>query len=134
MLPEPRIALGRSLIGLANSATDISDGLAADLNNICHASGVGAIVEGSQIPLSDWISRQIQTSKQFSLIDIVSGGEDYELVFTAPPRKAKMIRALSKKLDLNLSKIGTIVNDSSVSFIDSLGQELPLSAQGFSHF
>ena len=133
-LPEPRIELGRSLIGLANSATDVSDGLAADLNNICRASGVGAIIEISQIPLSDWVARNIGKSKQINIIDIVSGGEDYELVFTAPPKNAKLIRNLSKKLDLNLIRIGTIVNSRSVRFIDSSGQDLPLNTRGFSHF
>ena len=133
-LPEPRIALGSSLIGIANSATDISDGLVADLNNICEASGVGAIIQDKRIPLSKWIVSQILETKQLDLPDIISGGGDYELVFTAPPRYGNEIQHLYKKLELRISKVGTIVNDDSVRLIDEDGQDIPLCTKGFRHF
>jgi thiamine-monophosphate kinase len=119
---------------VATSATDISDGLAADLNNICEASGVGAIIQSNQIPLSEWFPTHLIETKKLDLTDMISGGGDYELIFTAPPNYNNDILNLSKKIDLRLSKVGTVVKGNSVRILDSHGKEIPLNTKGFRHF
>ena len=132
-LPEPRVTLGIGLIGIANSAVDVSDGLVADLENICNASGLGAVVQGSKIPLSDKLSLIAANSEVLSLSDILSGGDDYELIFTAPPKHAGDIKYLSEKIGLGISRIGTIVKGDCVRIIGTEGQELELENRGFRH-
>ena len=75
LLPEPRIDLGLKLHGTATACVDISDGLLADLNHILVASNVGAEIYSAQIPVS---------SNRYNLMDLITGGDDYELCFTAP--------------------------------------------------
>ena len=65
---------------------------------------------------------------------IISGGDDYELVFTAPPEYTKNINTLSKKMGLNMSKIGFIVEGKTMRIIDKTGHELPFKTGGFQHF
>jgi len=80
--PLPRLAAGQSLVGLASAAIDISDGLVADLGHICRASGVGASLELSRLPLSPAVHEQVQGSGDWSLP--LSAGDDYELCVTVP--------------------------------------------------
>ena len=133
-LPEPRLELGNNLIEIANSATDISDGLANDLNNICQASGLGAVVQGDSIPISELVSTLIKQNKHLKMSHIISGGDDYELVFTAPPEYTKNINTLSKNMGLKISKIGSIVEGKTIRIIDKIGHDLPLETEGFQHF
>jgi len=81
--PTPRVALGQALRGLATSAIDISDGLLADLGHICRLSGVGATVEMDRIPMTDIVKKH--AAADLGRTAIVSGGDDYELCFTANP-------------------------------------------------
>ena len=133
-LPEPRLELGNNLIEIANSATDISDGLANDLNNICQASGFGAVVQGDSIPISELVSTLIKQTKHLKMSHIISGGDDYELVFTAPPEYTKNINTLSKNMGLKISKIGSIVEGKTIRIIDKIGHDLPLETEGYQHF
>ena len=82
-LPRPRLGLGRRLIGIASAAMDISDGLVADLGHMCEASGVGALVEAAKLPVSSAI-RTLLGAGEASLVEVATGGDDYELLFTAP--------------------------------------------------
>ncbi|MQG67010.1 MAG: hypothetical protein FI704_07990 [SAR202 cluster bacterium] len=65
---------------------------------------------------------------------IISGGDDYELVFTAPPEYTKNINTLSKNMDLKISKIGSIVEGKTIRIIDKIGHDLPLETEGYQHF
>ena len=133
-LPEPRLELGNDLIGIANSATDISDGLVDDLNNICQASGFGAVVQRDSIPISELVSTLIKQTKHLKMSHIISGGDDYELVFTAPSEYTKKIISISKHIGLKISKIGSIIGGESIRIIDKTGHELPFKTGGFQHF
>ena len=125
--PEPRIALGRALRGLARSAIDVSDGLLADLGHIAQASGVAAELRWEDIPRA----RAIRECRNAALAKecLLAGGDDYELVFTAPRPKRSRIEALGAR------RIGTIVRGRpGVRVLDARGRVVPAPRAGFDHF
>lgn len=127
-LPEPRVALGQRLRGIASACMDISDGLAQDLGHICEASGIGAVIHRPLLPLSD-------AAKQHPLAHdaALSGGDDYELLFTAPPEKENTVAALAKELNLPLTRIGEMVSGKEVAVLDEAGKPLKVKP-GYRHF
>jgi thiamine-monophosphate kinase len=122
--PEPRLAVGRALRGLATAAIDISDGLSTDLTHLCEESGVGALVREYSIPRG--VSFQ-GSSLHYAL----HGGEDYELLFTAPPPR----RVPDKIAGVRITAIGEITADARhrLFLTDSHGQRKPLIARGWQH-
>jgi thiamine-monophosphate kinase len=109
--PQPRIELSQQLLkkNLSKCATDISDGLIRDLSNICNASKLNAEIYLSQIPISDSANKYLQDNNQISKLDLLSGGDDYELIFTVNPKHLDKIKKLEKNLSLKLSCIGEFV-------------------------
>ena len=130
--PEPRLALGISLRGIANAAIDISDGLIADLAHICERSDLSAQIEWPQIPLSPAMqSVDVETRQNCTL----AGGDDYELCFTAPPSVREKMAAISTTLALPLTRIGRMqAGRANVMVIDDNGNAMPLQQTGFDHF
>jgi len=126
--PEPRLALGRRLRekGLASAMIDLSDGLSTDLGHICDESGVGAEVQAEAIPLAA-IGKP---SLQVNLASALHGGEDYELLFTAPRGK----RIPSQIAGLPITQIGSITPGKKVLLVsgDHSGREL--RPRGWQHF
>lgn len=131
--PLPRIELGLALQkqGLAHAAIDISDGLLADLGHILERSGVAAEVFGTQLPYlppgaDPLLARQCQ----------LAGGDDYELLFTAPQAKRLELAELAARLDLPLWRCGRVVAGQAgeLSLLDENGQALPIDRRGFDHF
>lgn len=123
--PEPRVALGRALRGLASACIDVSDGLAGDLGKLCAASGVGAALEAAQMP----VSADLETcaGREQALRLLLAGGDDYELLFTLPPGRSPPAAD-----GLPLTRIGTVVAGAGVT-LD--GAPLPRDlAHGFDHF
>jgi thiamine-monophosphate kinase len=102
--PEPRIALGMQLRGIASSALDVSDGLLGDLRHILKASQVNAEVLIDQLPISRTLAEQTQDLRRQCA---ANGGDDYELCFTAPKNKRTEIESLSTT-PLPLTRIGSI--------------------------
>ena len=102
--PEPRIALGMELRGIASAALDVSDGLLGDLRHILIASQVGAEVDIDLLPTSNTLAQQTESIRRQCA---ASGGDDYELCFTAPANKRALLEALSNPL-LPLTRIGCI--------------------------
>ncbi len=99
-LPEPRIGLGIALRGIATACIDVSDGLAGDLAKLCAASGVGARLDCLQLPLSAAVAR---VAGEVRLIRYaLTGGDDYELLFTAPVAARAHIKALGEYAPLRL--------------------------------
>jgi len=133
-IPQPRTALGPALIGLAHAAMDISDGLVGDLDHICTASGVGAVVEAALLPLSDALRSAMALGLGQGLETVLTGGDDYELLFTAAPRLDEAILALGRKLGLRLTRIGRIIDGLGVEVRDTAGQALALRRGGYNHF
>ena len=130
--PEPRIELGERLRGIASAAIDVSDGFAQDLGHILERSGVGAIVEYELLPQPVDV-RSIQDKKLQSRL-VLSGGDDYELVFTAPQGFRADITALSSELKVALSRVGSIqVGEPRLLVLDSQGRPMA-PGHGFDHF
>ncbi len=129
--PNPRVSLGLALRNIAHSCIDVSDGLLADLGHVLTASGLGAVIEFSDIACHQFLAARhddpvIQES-------ILAGGDDYELVFTAPESKREVIQELAKKLNLQLSLIGKTTENRALK-VTYKQQPLNLSKQGFNHF
>ena len=131
--PQPRVALGMALRGLANCAIDISDGLLADLGHILDASQVGAQINFSALPVSQ--SMRMKTPDERLLQQcILSGGDDYELCFTAPVAHHAALLRISAKLDVPLTRIGTIVAGRGCIVHDATGNAINMEVGGYEHF
>ncbi len=131
-LPEPRLTVGRGLVGLATAMIDLSDGLPGDLGHICTASGVGARIEAARVPLSP-AARTVVAARPDLLRIALAGGDDYELLLTAPPAVAQDIAALAAATGVPLTPIGEIVAGSGIAIVDGDGQPIP-GLSGWSHF
>lgn len=131
--PLPRQALGIALRGIATSCIDISDGLLADLGHLCQASQLGASIEYEALPLSAGACHALEREPAYRALPI-SGGDDYELCFTAPPEQHTSLLALAEQLDCPLTRIGSMVEESGVHCQDRNGQLLSFASQGFQHF
>jgi thiamine-monophosphate kinase len=131
-LPQPRVACGARLVGIAHAAMDISDGLVADLGHIADMSGVAAVVEAASVPLSTAAAaaREIDPEMRDA---VLGGGDDYELLFTAPPDAASSIAALAAELGLPLTAIGRIEAGRGVRVVDAAGAEIALARAGYTH-
>ena len=132
-LPEPRLALGAALVGLATCAIDVSDGLVADLGHLCEESGVAARINGNAVPLSTAARRAVDRGEA-AIADLVTGGDDYELLFCAPPAERGAIEALGRRLELAVSRIGTIEHGQGATVVDADGRPLALGRTGYQHF
>ena len=132
-LPEPRLALGTALVGVATCAIDVSDGLVADLGHICAESGVAARVAADAVPLSGPARRALGGSEAV-IADLVTGGDDYELLFCVPPSARGTIDTLGRSLGLVLTRIGAIERGEGVTVVDADGQPLALERAGYQHF
>ncbi len=122
--PEPRVELGLRLRGLASGAIDVSDGFAQDLGHILERSGMGAKVEYELLPKFPGASDE----------HVLSGGDDYELLFTCPPARRPAIAALSGELGLRLTRVGTIeARASGLEIIGAAGRRIE-PPRGFDHF
>ncbi|MGA6994049.1 MAG: thiamine-phosphate kinase [Candidatus Deferrimicrobiaceae bacterium] len=138
LIPSPRVTLGRRIArsGLATAMIDLSDGLAGDLFHICTRSKVGAEIYPDRLPLPERIG-EIAARSGKSVIDLaLYSGEDYELLFTAPPRiPARKIRSLSRDPGIPITEIGKIVGrKDGYCLVDSQGTRIPLTPAGWDHF
>lgn len=131
--PQPRVAVGPRLVGLATAAIDISDGLVADLDHICETSAVAATVRAADVPLSGAL-RAAMAGHVLSLPDVLTGGDDYELLFCAPPTAHDALIALGAELDVPVTPIGEITSGRDVTVIDENGTPVALSRAGHTHF
>ncbi len=132
-LPLPRVKLGPRLIGLATAAMDISDGLVADLGHLARASGVAATIEEGKVPLSPAGRAAVRRHREL-IGTLLTGGDDYEVLFTAPPDAAPAIEALSKEVDVPLTRIGRIAGGKGVTVLTPSGEKRRLSRGGWTHF
>tara|TARA_R110002167_G_scaffold115739_8_gene290254 strand:+ start:12360 stop:13334 length:975 start_codon:yes stop_codon:yes gene_type:complete len=129
--PTPRLSLGQSLLGIATAALDISDGLLQDAHHIATASAVSLALTGEQIPTAvgcghpDWPN-------------CLTGGDDYELLFTASPAQQASIQALAQRLALPLSRIGQCLpaapGQPPAVTVSLDGLPLQLKTSGYQHF
>lgn len=126
--PSPRLTIGQDLLGLASAAIDISDGLLADLGHIVVASGVGARLDLSKLPLSATLSKiDRKTAEQFAL----QSGDDYELCFTVPPQH---FAEVEQRFKGECTRIGMVTGDDGIYCIDTNDNLIPLTGTGYDHF
>lgn len=128
-LPRPRVGLGPLLSGLASAMMDVSDGLAGDLGHICTVSGVAGVIEASRVPLS---AAAVKLPDRIA--SVLTGGDDYELLFTAPPDHQPEILAASLAANVPVTIIGRIEAGQGVRVMDAAGSEIPLDGVGWRHF
>jgi thiamine-monophosphate kinase len=134
LYPEPRLALGRWLAekGLASSMMDLSDGLSTDLRRLCAASRVGARVEAAKIPAVR-LTNQDSAKLGADPLDLaLHGGDDYELLFTAP--QTNLQRLPRSFQGLPLTAIGEVTRDRELLLVDKVGREVRLSNRGWDPF
>ena len=130
--PAPRVELGERLRKLANAAIDVSDGLAGDLGHVCERSGVAASIHYDQVPRAG--AFQNIDDRELEQRCVLSGGDDYELVFTAPREHRRELDALAAELRIALTRIGTIDSGKpGVTVLDARGK--PIAHRGgYDHF
>ena len=131
-VPQPRVALGLALRGIASAAIDVSDGLLADLGHILEQSGVGAEILFETLPVHEVVRRHIDLEAVKTCV--LAGGDDYELCFTASPAHHAKLLARSQKLALPLSCVGRIGGETGLTVLDGKGDPVPVGAKGFDHF
>jgi thiamine-monophosphate kinase len=132
--PQPRVALGLALRGLANSAIDISDGLLADLGHILERSNVAAEIRYDRLPMSLLCASCGDEMLELVQRCVLSGGDDYELCFTAPVVKRGAIEILATRLCLPLNRIGKIVSGRGCKVCAADGSEMTTKGNGYDHF
>ena len=130
--PEPRVELGERLRGIASAAIDVSDGFAQDLGHILERSGAGAVVEYESLPRPVDLKNMKDEKLQARLV--LSGGDDYELVFTAAQASRGELQALSFELQLALTRVGSIqAAEARLQVLDAQGRPMAVE-RGFDHF
>jgi len=130
--PEPRIEAGMALRGLATSCIDISDGLLADLGHILDASGAGATLLTAKLPLS---KRLLQLhGMEVAQVLALTGGDDYELLFTAPPERQGEVEQRLKGLACPVACIGSMEAKPGLRCLEASGHGLKLTEPGYKHF
>ena len=137
--PTPRVALGQQLRGVASSAIDLSDGLLGDVGHVLHASGVGARIQMENaiecIATNSYgISAGSLFDQDFLLHCVLSGGDDYELAFTAPAAARAAVAAAALQAGTAVRRIGQIEAAPGLRVVDAAGRELALAFSSFDHF
>jgi len=137
-LPQPRVQLGPQLIGIASAALDVSDGLVADLRHICEVSNLAAVVEASRVPLSRAAHAPLAAHPEL-LSTVLTGGDDYEILFTARSSATPAIAELSQSTGVPMTQIGRMVTPAvaceyKVHVLDGHDRPLALASEGWTHF
>jgi thiamine-monophosphate kinase len=133
-MPTPRLALGQALRGIATAAADISDGLLGDLQHILKASHVGADIDTAMVVSTLGSRAQCNLPLATQQMLTLSGGDDYELVFTAPEHARADIAALSVSTHTPISRIGKVNGSQQLRLLDSDGHEMRNEFESFDHF
>jgi thiamine-monophosphate kinase len=140
-VPMPRHVLAQHLGDAVHAATDISDGLLMDLNAICEASHLQAYVRMERIPLSKAVKRLMKDTQGLQALQqtICTGGDDYELIFTASPGEADHIEYLAQRYAVPITCIGHLGVKSEgdeaghITLLDDVGNEIPVTQLGYEH-
>ena len=140
LYPDARVGAVGILQRVASSAIDVSDGLIADLGHLAKASGLGAVIEHDDVPVSPASQRLLNqpgTGGQALWRRLVTGGDDYEVVFTAPPMHRSEIETAAATLDFGCTRIGRMNADNAptVTVVDPSGEEITIEGPGgYRHF
>ncbi|MCR9219584.1 MAG: thiamine-phosphate kinase [Alphaproteobacteria bacterium] len=132
--PEPRLALGARLVGVARAALDVSDGLIADLAHLAEESGLAAEIAAPSVPLSEAAAEHLAGHPE-RFADLLTAGDDYELVFAAPPAARADIEAVALETATPVARIGRLLAGApgAVRALDKAGAVLPIDRTGYRH-
>ena len=131
--PQPRVALGLALRGIATAMLDVSDGLLGDLGHILECSGTGAIIDVGALPLATL--REAGADEALARRCLLGGGDDYELLFAAPASRRADVEALAGRLGLALHRIGTLTPEPGALWLrEADGRLVPGTRSGYDHF
>ena len=135
-LPDPRLRLGRELLGVATAGADLSDGLIGDLGHICHASGVSAVVDADQVPLSPSARAMIALDAKWRRVAL-AGGDDYELIVTAPRGAVAAVQAAADRCGVPMTPVGSVLEAEGgtpqARMVDAEGAAIG-GVEGWQHF
>lgn len=129
--PAPRVALGVALRGVAHSAIDVSDGLHGDLSHLLRRSGVGATIDVDALPASDVLRSQ---PRELQRLCALTGGDDYELVFTASAARRGDVDAAAARAGVAVTRIGRIDAEQGLRCSDANGRPVAPAGASFDHF
>ncbi len=133
-LPQPRVALGVALRGLASAAIDLSDGLMGDLGHVLQRSGVAAVVDVDALPRSAVLAAQAPALQHLCLL---AGGDDYELLFTAPAHHREAVQAAARNAGVAVTRVGSVLAADAATplrVVDGQGRPVATPWRGFDHF
>ena len=130
-LPQPRVALGVALRGVASSAIDVSDGLLGDLSHVLQRSNVGATIEVDAVPRSALLRAQPLALQRMCTL---AGGDDYELVFTAAPAASQRVGEAAREAAVPVTRIGRIEAAAGLRLVDAQGRSVAGRFESFDHF
>ncbi|MEW5963795.1 MAG: thiamine-phosphate kinase [Pseudomonadota bacterium] len=132
--PVPRLGLREALLEHASAALDVSDGLVKDLNHLCRASSVGGRLELARVPLSE-PARRLVASGSVALAQLVTGGEDYEVLAAVPAEQGSAFERRARAAGVDVTAIGTLLAPAEgVTVLGQDGHELELGPGGWEHF
>ena len=135
-LPEPRLSMGTAIAGMATAAIDVSDGLLADAGHLARASGLRAQIDAVSIPRSPatgaWVARQ--TNRWKALAALATFGDDYEILFSAPPSMRRSVTVAAKAARTEVSRIGSLVRGEGSVLLDESSREIKIAKSGYNHF
>ena len=131
--PDIHLNLSKHLLKFANTSIDISDGLLSDLEKMLNKQNLSFQLNENKIPISKQLTKIIKI-KKLKKINLISNGDDYQILFTATPKKARIIKNISKILEIKISKIGKIFSSKKRSaIIDEKGKQIVLKNNGYIH-
>jgi len=134
LVPQPRNVIAEALRQHASAAMDVSDGLVGDFTKLCTASGVSAEIDTMRVPLSNGARRAL-AAEPAMLERALTGGDDYEIVCTLPPKKVASFQAAAAKAGVPVVEIGVMTKGAAPPrFLDGSGKPLTFKQLSFSHF
>jgi thiamine-monophosphate kinase len=132
-LPQPRYALGQALRGFASAALDVSDGLASDAGHMAMASGISLSISAHDVPLSK-AARDVLDADASRQETILTGGDDYELLFAVPGEREDHVARIAADLDIQLTRIGVCGEGQGIQILGPEGKPLSFGQSGYNHF
>ncbi len=129
--PTPRVELGLALRGIASAAIDLSDGLSGDLGHVLRASGTGATLRLADIPHGEHVAACTEAQRRTCLL---GGGDDYELLFCAPPGERARVREVAARAGVAVTCIGALDARAGLRVVDAHGEPVAVAERAFDHF
>ncbi len=130
--PEPPVAFGPALLGLASAAMDISDGLVGDCMHLAAASGLYATIQSPLVPVSDPVA-QILADAPDLVPRLLGGGDDYQILAAVPPDNAEKLQTAAEQAEVTVTRIGELSEGSGVSVKNADGEPIALTNTGYTH-